>query len=102
MNRQNARSHEPYRQIARAAVLTDKSPGLILVHSIPPGVLGIARYFDGSAAMSSWVGQVSNRRAPESIQTRGCGGSYISFVKIHEVGEPAPEENWLRANHVVV
>ena len=101
MYRQNARSYEPYRQIARAAVSTDRSPGLILVHSIPSGVLGIARYFDGSAAMSSWVGQLGNRRVPESMQTLGAV-DLVSFVKIHEVGEPAPEEDWLRANDVVV
>ena len=82
--------------------MTERTSDLVLVHSIPSGVLGIARYFSGPAAMTSWVGQLGNRRVPESMQTLGSGRSCISFVKIHEVGEPAPEEDWLRANDVVV
>jgi hypothetical protein len=29
------------------------------------------------------------------------GRTRIVFVKVHEVGEPAPEERWLRGNAVV-
>jgi hypothetical protein len=97
-----ARSGEPFRGLAQALSMTERASDLVLVHSIPSGVLGIARYFSGPAAMTSWVGQLGNRRVPESMQTLGSGRSCISFVKVHEVGEPAPEEDWLRANDVVV
>lgn len=71
---------------------------LILVHSIPSGVLGVARYASGPAGMASWIGQLGNRRVPGSIQQLAAGRKRILFVKLHEVGEPAPEEDWLRAN----
>ena len=35
---------------------------------------------------------------PESLQQLATGRTRILFVKLHEVGEPAPEEDWLRAN----
>ncbi len=97
-----SRSDKPFRELAQALPSSDGVSDLVLVHSIPWGVLGIVRYFSGPAAMPSWVGQLGNRRVPESMQTLGSGRSCISFVKIHEVGEPAPEKDWLRANEVVV
>jgi hypothetical protein len=97
-----SRSGEPFRELAQALTSSDGASDLVLVHSIPSGVLGIARYFNGSAPMSSWVGQLGNRPVPESMQALARGRPCISFLKIHEVGEPAPEEDWLRANVVVV
>jgi hypothetical protein len=92
----------PVREIARFASANDSRSDLILVHSIPSGVLGIARYADGPAPLASWVGQLGNRRTPESLQKLAAGRTRIWFLKLHEVGEPAPEETWLRANAVVV
>jgi hypothetical protein len=74
---------------------------LILVHSIPSGVLGIARYADGPAELASWVGQLRTRRVPESLNALVAGRTRILFVKVHPVGEPAPEEQWLRTNAVI-
>jgi len=91
----------PIREISRAVSANENSADLILVHSIPSGVLGVARYANGPAAMASWIGQLGNRRVPESVQQLAAGRKRILFVKLHEVGEPAPEENWLRANATV-
>jgi len=38
---------------------------------------------------------------PESLRSLANGRTRIVLVKVHEVGEPAPEEHWLRANAVV-
>jgi len=92
----------PVRQIAQSASLHSSPSDLILVHSIPSGVLGIARYVNGPAAVASWVGQLGNRRTPESLQQLAAGRKRIVFVKLHEVGEPAPEEDWLRANATIL
>ncbi len=91
----------PLRELARAASANGQPTDLILVHSIPSGVLGIARYVSGPAPVASWVGQLGNRRMPESLRTLTAGRKRILFVKVHEVGEPAPEEDWLRANATV-
>ena len=86
------------RTIARAASKDTDATDLILVHSIPSGVLSIARYASGPAAIASWVGQLKNRHVPESIEQLAHGRTRIVFVKVHDVGEPAPEETWLRNN----
>jgi uncharacterized membrane protein len=89
------------REISRAVSRNNGPSDLILVHSIPSGVLGVARYASGPAAMASWVGQLKTRRVPESLKQLAAGRTRILFVKLHEVGEPAPEEDWLRANATV-
>ena len=63
---------------------------LILVHSIPSGVLGVARYANGPAPIASWVGQLGNRRMPESLGQLAAGRSRILFVKVHQVGAAGP------------
>src|SRR5205814_1139744 len=57
----------PMRKIARAATLNSQPSDLVLVHSIPSGVLSIARYANGSAALASWVEQLGNRHVPFSV-----------------------------------
>jgi len=89
------------REISGAVSMNGSPTDLILVHSIPSGVLGVARYANGPAAMASWVGQLGTRRAPESLKQLAAGRTRILFVKLHEVGEPAPEEDWLRANAMI-
>jgi Dolichyl-phosphate-mannose-protein mannosyltransferase len=97
-----ARTAQPLREIARA-VSSDGSPSeLILAHSIPSGVLGIARYANGSAALASWVGQLGERQVPDSIRALVAGRTRIRFVRVHEVMQPAPEEDWLRENAEVL
>jgi uncharacterized membrane protein len=92
------RSWEPFRQIA--SVLDDKvgESDVVIVHSIPSGVLGVARYLEKPISLFSWVGQLQQRRVPEDIQTLAEKYNRIVLVKIHTVGDPAPEETWLR-NH---
>jgi hypothetical protein len=95
------RGWSPLREISRTACSNVGPSDLILVHSIPSGVLGIARYAPDSVEMASWVGQLGTRRVPESLRELANGRTRIVFVKVHEVGEPAPEEDWLRANAVI-
>jgi hypothetical protein len=95
------RGWSPLREISRAACVNTGPSDLILIHSIPSGVLGIARYANDSAGLASWVGQLGRRRVPEAMHELVSGRTRIVFVKVHEVGEPAPEERWLRGNAVV-
>ena len=91
----------PMREIAQEASKNTGDSDLILVHSIPSGVLAIARYASGSASMAAWIGQLGNRKVPQSIESLVAGRSRVSFVKVHDVGEPSPEEDWLLAHAVV-
>jgi hypothetical protein len=96
-----SRYRRPIREISRAASANSSHSDLILVHSIPSGLLGIAHYVKGPTPLASWVGQLGTRRVPESLQTLAAGRTRIILVKVHWVREPAPEADWLRANAVV-
>ena len=52
--------------------------------------------------LASWVGQLGMRQVPQSIYALVAGRTRILFVKVHDVREPAPEEDWLRANAEVL
>jgi 4-amino-4-deoxy-L-arabinose transferase-like glycosyltransferase len=91
----------PMRKLGIAASAESGPLDLILVHSIPSGVLGIARYETGPADLASWVGQLGNRRTPDSLLQLAAGRTRIRFVEVHAVGEPAAEEEWLRAHAIV-
>ena len=97
-----SRREQPLSQVAHAASLDGSASELILVHSIPSGVLGIARYANASASLASWVGQLGERQVPDSIRALAEGRTRIRFVRFHEVMQPAPEEDWLRANAEVL
>jgi hypothetical protein len=77
-------------------------PDLILVHSIPSGVLGVARYLAAEIPMAGWVGQLGRREVPSDIEALVRGRPRVAFVRIHDVGEPAPEEAWLRTHATVL
>jgi hypothetical protein len=90
------RSWSPVRQVAIAAAANTTADDLILVQSIPTGVIGVARYVNSPAPIASWIAQAGRRRVPESIERLIAGRASVRFVRIHDVGAPAPEETWLR------
>jgi uncharacterized membrane protein len=95
---EHPRHWEPYLGIAEV-VSADARPGdLVIVHSIPSGVLGVARYMTAEVPIASWVGQLQQRQVPRDLQTLLPGYRRIIFVRVHAVAEPSPEENWLREN----
>lgn len=101
MFRQRSRSEEPFRPIAYSIAAHNTPSDLVLVHSIPSGVLGIARYSNKSSDVGAWVQQLGQRRVPESIERLVAGRSRVFFVLAHPLGEPVPEEQWLRARSII-
>lgn len=98
------RAGEPYRRIGRLLAGQAGPADLVIVHSIPSGVAGIARYLAGGDArgsapeVASWVGQLGRRRMPGDLESLLSGRARARLVLIHAVSEPAPEEEWLRSN----
>jgi hypothetical protein len=91
-----------FRQIAADLRAAGPSGDVVaLVHSIPSGVLGVSRYADQQTRIASWVGQLRQRQVPDSVHTLTAGYATVVFIRIHPVGEPAPQEEWLRANATV-
>ena len=99
---QKSRSGEPMRKIARNISAIATTSDVVLIHSIPSGVIGVARYVTTPVLLTSWVEQLGSRRVPESLQHFAEGRSGIILVKLHDIGAPAPEEAWLRANGSVL
>jgi hypothetical protein len=99
---QDARAWEPYVQVGRE--LSDwAGPGdLVIVHSIPSGVLGVTRYMAPSVPVATWVGQLGSRRMPHDLEVLVAGRRRVALVKVHQLGEPAPEEDWLRRNATLI
>jgi dolichyl-phosphate-mannose-protein mannosyltransferase len=91
----------PTREISRTLWIDSSPSDLVLVHSIPSGVISIARYATGPAKIASWIEQLGNRRVPQSITSLAQGHARIVYVKVHEAGSDAPEADWLRAQAVV-
>ena len=93
-----SRQLEPYREVGVSLSAAVTSGDLVLVHSIPSGVLGIARYVNGSTMLASWVGQLGQRSVPDDVEALTEGRARVIVVRIHEVGAPAPQESWLRVH----
>jgi hypothetical protein len=93
-----SRAGEPYRRIAREIAARTHGDDLVLVHSIPSGVAGISRYLEPTTPVGAWVAQLGRRRVPEDIAALAQGRHHVAFVRIHDVGVPAPELDWLIAH----
>src|SRR5690606_39068537 len=87
---------------ARSVTAEATGDDVVLVHSIPSGVLAFARYADGPAPIASWVGQLGQRVVPDSLLELVQDRRQVFFIRFHEVGAAAPEEDWLRAHATVV
>ncbi len=90
-----SRDSEPYREACELLERESTGEDLILVHSIPSGVLGVARYLDADLPMASWVEQLKVRRVPEDIERLIAGRRKVAFVEVHTVGSQIPEKDWL-------
>jgi hypothetical protein len=96
------RDDQPLWKIGRILSADAGAEDLVIVHSVPTGAIGVARYSQSPAPIVDWVGQLANRTVPESITTLVAGTRHIFFVRFHEVGALAPEEDWLRTHARVV
>jgi 4-amino-4-deoxy-L-arabinose transferase-like glycosyltransferase len=93
-----SRPWEPFSDTAHRIALRATGTDLVVVHSIPSGVIGTARYLPGETAVTSWVPQLGRRRVaelPNFLLEGRCG---VGLVKIHDMGLASPAEDWLREN----
>lgn len=94
----SSRQWRPFRAAAERVAAWAGPSDLVIVHSIPSGIAGIARYLPAGTPVAGWVGQLGQRRMPEDIRALSMGRRRIALITIHEVGAPAPEADWLRAH----
>jgi len=93
-----SRPWEPYRALDADLESWARPGDLVLAHSIPSGVIGIARYLREDIPLASWVPQLGTRAMPVDLERLLAGSCRIALVKIHDVGAPAPAEPWLQAH----
>jgi hypothetical protein len=93
-------SHEfaPLKLIGPYLSENTRDNDLIIVHSIPSAIAGIARYMDGLAPMVAWTGQLEMRDGAHDMPRLVAGKSRVILVRIHDVGASAPQQDWLIMN----
>lgn len=90
---------EPYRQLAVLLAQWLEPSDLVIVHSNPSGVLGVARYADPKTQIVGWVGQLGQRRVRDDLCELLAGRASVVLVKIHTArDERERPEDWLRAH----
>jgi hypothetical protein len=70
----------------------------VLVHSIPSGVIGVARYLDRDIPLASWVVQLETRRARADLERLLSGRRRVAVATIHHLGATDSLEPWLEAH----
>jgi hypothetical protein len=98
-----------YRPVAR---LLDQRAGpdqLVLVHSIPSGILGIARYTHATTALALWTQQLRKLKGRNNVNAIAAdvvkltaGWRKVFVVAVHDVNEPSPELDYLRQHAKLV
>jgi mannosyltransferase len=97
-----ARPHQPFPAIAAHLADASQRPDVVLVHSIPTGVIGLARYLPAEIPLASWIVQLEGRSAPEDLARLLEGHCRAALVKVHDLGRRSPAEEWLRAHALLV
>ena len=93
-----ARSREPYSDIGSTLDQMAGKSDVVIVHSIPSGIAGVARYVRESTPIFSWVSQLKERRVPGDLEMLASRYRRILLVRVHAVGQDDEEERWLRKN----
>lgn len=94
----HSRDWQNYALIARGIRESGAPPELVIVHSIPSGVIGLARYLEPDTPVAAWVGQLGQRRVPDDAVAITWGKRRIVLVTVHTVNDSARAEAWLRAH----
>jgi hypothetical protein len=91
------RPWQPFFRIAANLDAGTTAEDLVIVRSIPSGVLGVARYLEGDTPVASWVEQLGTR-GEEEIERVTAGRCQIALVSTHTMTDVDTAEPWLRAN----
>jgi 4-amino-4-deoxy-L-arabinose transferase-like glycosyltransferase len=96
------RPWEPYPQLAAQLASWARPGDVVLVRSIPSGVIGVARYLEREVPVASWVTRLGTRRVPADLERILRGRQRAALVTIHAAGARDPVDPWLRAHERLV
>jgi hypothetical protein len=92
------RPRQPYRELDTRLESWAQPGDLVLVHSIPSGVIGVARYLDRDIPLAPWVVQLETRRVPADLERLLSGRRRVAVATIHHLGATDSLEPWLKAH----
>jgi 4-amino-4-deoxy-L-arabinose transferase-like glycosyltransferase len=92
------RPWEPYREVAARLDAWSRPDDVVVIHSTPSGVIGVARYLRHDIALASWVTPLGTREVPDDLRLLLDGRRRVALVRIHDLGAPPAPEVWLRAH----
>jgi uncharacterized membrane protein len=92
------RPNEPYTVLDRRLESWAQPGDVILVRSLPSGVIGVARYLERDLPLVAWVTQLGTRRTPADLQRVLRGRRRVALATIHAGGVDDPVRPWLEAN----
>ena len=92
----------PFIQLAGYLDARTTARDVILVRSIPSGVLGIARYMKGETPIASWVEQLQTRGGGRDLAPLVKGVCQVVVVSIHTSTRVNSAEPWLQAHATLI
>jgi hypothetical protein len=93
-----ARPWEPYTKVAARLDAWGGPNDIVLVRSIPSGVVGVARYMKGDIPLAAWVTQLGARQVPADVERLLRGRRRVAVASIHALSAAGPLEQWLQAH----
>jgi len=94
--RGDPRPWEPYRKVDARLTAWVQPGDVVVVHSVPTGVIGVARYLKPDIPIVSWIQPLGLRQVPRDLQLLLAGNHRVALVKVHDLHLPSPVEGWLR------
>jgi hypothetical protein len=92
------RPWEPYPELAARLESWARPGDVVLIRSIPSGIVGVARYLKRDIPLAAWVTQLGTREVPADLERLLRGRHRVAVATIHDLGAPSPLEPWLRAH----
>ena len=92
------RPWEPYPELSARVAAWARPGDVVLVQSIPSGVVGVARYLKSEIPLASWVTQLGTREVPADVERLLHGRRRAAVATIHDLGASDALEAWLRVN----
>lgn len=97
-----ARSGAAYPALATELGAWAGPTDLVLVHSIPSGLIGLSRYLARPVPMGSWIEPLGLRAGPADLEALLRGRRRVALVQVHNIGRAARAETWLRSAATLV
>lgn len=93
---ERSRPWQPYPEIARRLEARVGLDDVVILSSIPSGVVGVARYLDEEIPLVSWVDRLATRDARDT-ERLVAGRRRVALAEVTHLGAGSPAREWLEA-----